>query len=136
MAKGKHSADGGSDFFENISIKKGRDGYLEDKNYFEEDDDYYDDDYDYDDDNSLKIKIICIVIAIILIIVVAVLVTRKESDTELENVIENEVIEEVVMDDTYEGYSVLGKIKIDKIGVEKYILDSTEEEALKKGVTK
>ena len=37
---------------------------------------------------------------------------------------------------TYEGYNVLGKIAIEKIGVEQYILDSKEDDALEAGVIK
>ena len=40
------------------------------------------------------------------------------------------------MESSIEGYKVLGKIKIDKIEVEQYILDSTDEKALKAGVGK
>ena len=36
----------------------------------------------------------------------------------------------------YEGYEVLGKIKIEKLNVEQYILNSSDDSALKKGVTK
>ena len=40
------------------------------------------------------------------------------------------------LESQYEGYEVLGKIKINKLNVEQYILNSADEDALEKGVTK
>ncbi len=40
------------------------------------------------------------------------------------------------LEDNYEGFEVLGKIKIDKLNVEQYILNSLENSALDKGVIK
>ena len=40
------------------------------------------------------------------------------------------------MTSEHEGYKVLGQIKIDKLNITQYILDSTEEKALEKGVGK
>lgn len=42
-----------------------------------------------------------------------------------------DVEEESGMIETLEGYSVLGKVKIENLGIDTYILDSTEENALK-----
>ena len=38
------------------------------------------------------------------------------------------------MEETINGYDVLGKIKIEKLGIDTYILDSIESEALKVAV--
>ena len=40
------------------------------------------------------------------------------------------------LEQQHEGYEVLGKIKIEKLNIEQYILNSSDENALKKGVTK
>ncbi len=57
---------------------------------------------------------------------------------------ENKKVEEVVADEeetpkmieTIEGYNVLGKIIIEDLNIEQYILDSIEDEALENGVGK
>lgn len=133
MARGKHSADGGS-FWDSIPSKK--DDY-EEKRYYR--DDSYEEDYDDDDepDYAAKVKVICVIVAVIVIIVAAVLIAKNGIGKKTENTLdENTVEEEPVMEDTYQGYNVLGKIKIEKIGVEQFILDSKDEEALKNGVSK
>ena len=40
------------------------------------------------------------------------------------------------LENTYEGFEVLGKIRIDKLNVEQYILNSRDNAALEEGVTK
>ena len=47
---------------------------------------------------------------------------------------EIEQIDVQTMPSTYEGYSVVGKIKIDSIDVEQYILNSSDDAAYEKGV--
>ena len=59
---------------------------------------------------------------------------NKEKPTETEVAVD--VVEENKLEDTYEGFKVLGKIKIESINVEQYILDSTSDKALKLGVGK
>ena len=59
---------------------------------------------------------------------------NKEKPTETEVAVD--VVEENKLEDTYEGFKVLGKIKIESINVEQYILDSTSDKALKAGVGK
>ena len=54
---------------------------------------------------------------------------NKEEETVAE-------VEEEGMPFQINGYKVLGQIAIEKIGIEQYILDSTEEDALEEGVGK
>jgi LPXTG-site transpeptidase (sortase) family protein len=129
MAKGKHSADGGGYYFDQKNER------IEEKNDINNDE-YYE---EYDDEpNITKIKIICALVAIIVIVGVALFIsTRGSNKDNSENLVQtNTVAEPIAMESTYEGYKVLGKIKIKKLNVEQYILDSTEEEALKKGISK
>lgn len=137
MARGKHSADGGYYFDQKTEELRSRRYEEEPEEDLENDKEYYDDD-EYDDmPDGMKIKIICAAIAVALIIVIAVFVTTRKPKTEnnANNVISN-TVETKVMESTYEGYKVLGKIKIEKLGVEQYILDSTEENALKNGIAR
>lgn len=93
------------------------------------------DKYDeYDEELSLKKKIIIGISILVLIVAVLMLFFLKNDEKE-ENVVENNVIEtNTTLENTYEGYNVLGKIKIEEFGVEQYILDSTSDDALEKGV--
>lgn len=93
------------------------------------------DKYDeYDEELSLKKKIIIGISVFVLIVAVLMLFFLKNDEKE-ENVVENNVIEtNTTLENTYEGYNVLGKIKIEEFGVEQYILDSTSDDALEKGV--
>mgnify|MGYP003292487220 CR=1 FL=1 len=93
------------------------------------------DKYDeYDEELSLKKKIIIGISVLVLIVAVLMLFFLKNDEKE-ENVVENNVIEtNTTLENTYEGYNVLGKIKIEEFGVEQYILDSTSDDALEKGV--
>lgn len=98
-----------------------------------------DDSFEFDFSFFKKINWIKILIFITIAIVVAgaIYVAKRVIDSKkVEPVINEPVIEEPKLEEVYEGYSVLGKIKIDKINVEQYILDSKEDEALEKGVTK
>lgn len=61
---------------------------------------------------------------------------KTTTDSKPANTVEMEVVEEAKLDDTYEGFKVLGKIKIEDIEVEQYILDSTGDKALNVGVGK
>ncbi len=107
--------------------------------------DNQDDSDDYDEDDGFvnglhkattAVKILIVITAIVVIIggilVVRKIFSPKPEKTETE---QTEVVEKK-MESSIEGYKVLGKIKIDKIEVEQYILDSTDEKALKAGVGK
>ena len=47
-----------------------------------------------------------------------------------------EIVDISDLPDKYQGYTVVGKLVIDKLGVTQKILDTTADEALKLGVTK
>lgn len=95
---------------------------------------------------SGKKKLVFFLVIIIILIIPAIY--WKENKNIVENTITNvepnyEVTEENMTEivdadipDTMGDYSVLGKIVIDKIGVEKNILDQTTDESLKLSVTK
>lgn len=68
-----------------------------------------------------------VILAIIVGMIIFVNLNHKE---------ENEVTPTSASEAKNEKYTMLGKIKIDKIGVEQPILDTREDEALEKGVIK
>lgn len=108
MARGKHSADSKYSF-----------------------DSKYD---DYEEGLSVKKKIIIGISVIILIAAVAMLIflDGEEKENNIEET--NQVEVATTLENTYEGYNVLGKLKIEEFGIEQYILDSTTDDALQKGV--
>lgn len=132
MAKGKHSADGGYIFDDKVERK-----YTSREE--EEREEYLDNTLDYEEDdepNYEKIRIVCgIVIGLIIIGIAAFVATKDFKGKTVENVVAN-TVETNTMESTYENYVVLGKIKIEKIGLEQYILDSKEEDAMKKGIVR
>ncbi len=98
----------------------------------------YEYDYqDYDDD-GLKKKIIIIAVILVVLALVAYLVFFKGKNSTEEIPVEEETTEVVQekMVPSISGFTVLGKIDIDSIGVEQYILNSTSNEALDVGVGK
>lgn len=96
----------------------------------------YDQD-DYEEEGISKKKVIIILCIIILIIVIGVIIFKVLENRKEEPIVENTPVEvENKMIETYAGYDVLGKIVIEDLGVEQYILDSTEDEALENGVIK
>lgn len=106
-------------------------------NYAKFKDNDFDEDYYDDEDRSRRKAIICICIIIVaLILAIAGFVAYRMFESKKEDTNTPEEVVEDKMIATYEGYDVLGKIKIDKLGVEQYILDSTEDKALEKGVGK
>lgn len=118
--------------------KESQNNYIEEQfNYAKFKDNDFDDYYD-DEDKSRKKAIICICIVIVILIlaVAGIVVYRMFGNKNEETNIQNEVVEDNKMIATYEGFDVLGKIKIDKLNVEQYILDSTEDKALEKAVGK
>ncbi len=96
---------------------------------------------DYEDEEMGKRKIILIIGAVIAVVAIVAfgIICVKNANENKENIANNTVdssaIEETMIA-TYEGYNVLGKIAIEKIGVEQYILDSKEDDALEAGVIK
>ena len=64
-------------------------------------------------------------------------VAVEQPENEIDNTIEPNVQQIAVdMPEEMKGYSVIGKIVIEKIGLEKYILNKTTKESLKESVTK
>ncbi len=96
--------------------------------------------YDYQDydDSGLKKKIIIIAVILVVLALVVYLVFFKGKNSTEEIPVEEETTEVVQekMVPSISGFTVLGKIDIDSIGVEQYILNSTSNEALDVGVGK
>lgn len=81
---------------------------------------------------------ILVVFTILFVIVGSIMAVRIVLKNNEQEPTPTEPVSGVVptLEEQYEGYEVLGKIKIDKLNVEQYILNSSEESALEKGVTK
>ena len=98
--------------------------------------------YDFSGTNNIKksISAIKVLIAVtgLVVIVGGAFAIKTIIDNKKQKEPEVELVSSVVstLPEQYEGYDVLGKIVIDKINVEQYILDSSEDNALQKGVTK
>ena len=96
---------------------------------------------DYEDEEMGKRKIILIigvVVAVVAIVAFGIICVKNANENKeniANNTVDSSAIEETMIA-TYEGYNVLGKIAIEKIGVEQYILDSKEDNALEAGVIK
>ena len=96
---------------------------------------------DYEDEEMGKRKIILIigvVVAVVAIVAFGIICVKNANENKeniANNTVDSSAIEETMIA-TYEGYNVLGKIAIEKIGVEQYILDSKEDDALEAGVIK
>lgn len=106
----------------------------------EEYDDEYDNDDDYyDDEPEINYKkIIIVVISIIVIIAIAfgiykLVFANKEESTEDD---QTSQMSEENMPTSIAGYKVLGQVIIKDLGVEQYILNLAEDNALKNGVVK
>lgn len=97
--------------------------------------------FDWEQIPLKKIAIIALVIAIVILLVVFIVHTvskRKELDqanAEAKNEVKQEEVEDS-MPKEYEGYSVLGQLVIEKIGLDKYIVDSKEDNAMAKAPAK
>jgi len=95
-----------------------------------------DEEFDMD---SIPYKKILIIIGIIIVVIGAIcgvyfgVKAYIEKDNEEET---SAVVEEEIMPVAIEGYPVLGQLLIEKLEVEQYILDSTEDKALENGVVK
>lgn len=94
--------------------------------------------FDWDQIPFKKIAIIVLVIALVIIVAVFAVHTvnkRKEEETNAEtNTVEEEVADN--MPKQYEGYDILGELVIEKIGLDTYIVDSTEDDAMAKAPAK
>lgn len=98
--------------------------------------------YDFSGTKNIKksistIKVLIAVTGLVVIVggafaIKTIIENKKQKEPEVEPV--SSVVS--TLPEQYEGYDVLGKIVIDKINVEQYILDSSEDNALQKGVTK
>ncbi len=102
----------------------------------------YEYDYqDYEDESNIKnIKKILIIIAIVLVVAAVafyLLFIKGKNNTD-ELPVEEETTEVVQekMISSLSGFTVLGKLDIEAINVEQYILNSTSDEALNSGVGK
>lgn len=98
---------------------------------------------DYEDEYDEPIldykKVIISIVVIIVIFALAFGIYKLVSANKEETLpIEDDVaqIEEEKMPSTISGYKVLGQVIIENLSVEQYILDSTEDNALKNGVVK
>ena len=129
MAPGKHSADS-KDYYEsdyNYSQNSYETNYQRQEDY---EDNY--DDADYEEGFGRRKAIILGVIIGILVVVVAIIgINSKKQENIAANKVESETSGLI---EKHNGYDVLGKILIEKIGVDQYILDSTEDNALESGV--
>ena len=92
-------------------------------------------DYDEDDGGFKKILIFIIILLVVAAVSFYLLFFRKSNEPE-EVPVEEEVVEQVEekMTSSVAGFTVLGKINIESIGIEQYILDSATNEALENGV--
>ena len=92
-----------------------------------------------------KVDPILIFIIVTIVIVIAGFITlfvmglkngKVAEEKPVTNEVSMNVVEEKKLEDTYEGFKVLWKIKIESLNVEQYILDSTSDKALEIGVGK
>ena len=88
--------------------------------------------------NYKKIFItIFIIILVIAIIIGVIFFVKNRKKEDVEEVVETvEEVDESKLPKTYEGYDVLGQLVIEKIDLENYILDSTENDAMDKAPVK
>ena len=104
-------------------------------NFNNNNDDYYD-----DDDEGIDIVKTLIVMAIVLLIAGGMIYyfkfykPSKEASKTPTNTVDTQISNTLISD--ISGYSVLGKIKIDSLNVDQYILNSSEIDALNNGVGK
>lgn len=90
--------------------------------------------FDFGELNWKKIGIVAGIIAVVIAVVCfSVHMVNKRGETKEVNAGNENKVEEPVaqgMQAVYKGYPVLGQLYIDKIGVEQYILDSTDNAAM------
>lgn len=95
--------------------------------------------FDWDQIPFKKIAIIVLIIALVIIAAVFTVHTVNKRKAEKTNAETNTTAEENVEDNMpkqYEGYNVLGELVIEKINLDKYIVDSKEDDAMAKAPAK
>lgn len=133
MGRGKHSAYGGEDYSFNSNYESRFEAQSESKF----DQKLEDNEVSFLDDDGVSKKKVIIIISIILVIIIAIFAIYKIFFNKQEDTITQEpAVTEEKMAASVAGYQVLGKIIIKDLNVEQYILNSTDEEALKNGVGK
>lgn len=101
-----------------------------------------DEEFDFGSIPWKKIGIVLIVIIAIIAFVCGIYFgvktyqKKKQEELEKQKMLESQEPDKDKMPIEIEGYKVLGKIVIDKIEIDEYILDSFEDKALEKGVRK
>ena len=94
-----------------------------------------------------KWRFLFLLLVVIIIIGIAFYVSRQKKDniSQIDNVSQEDIIiessQQVVenvklMPETLKGYTIVGKLQIEKIDVDKYILGKTNDESLEVSVTK
>lgn len=91
---------------------------------------------DYFDDKEFNYKKVSIIVGIIAILIIAVVLIYKFFINNSQPETEKPKVETPKMSESIEGYKVLGKIVINDLNIEQYILDSTEAKSLQNGVGK
>lgn len=140
MGRGKHAGNprdfeiDSSDYTNNSYEEKISNNFGDNANMNNDYSDYYD-----EDEQEVDYKKVFIIVASVLAIVMVgfllykFVFTKSEEPEEPTTPVEN--VEEKMIT-TLDGYDVLGKVVIEKINIEQYILDSIEEKALEKGIGK
>lgn len=88
------------------------------------------------------VQVVCIILAVITFIACAILIlnTMKNNtgviSTSANDNLPNNAQENSIMPNKVGNFKVLGKLVIDKVNLEQYILEKTNEESLKLGLTK
>jgi LPXTG-site transpeptidase (sortase) family protein len=107
--------------------------------YYDEDDDEdeEDDDEYWDDEREINYKKIAIILGIIVVIaVLGVFIYKNVTAKKTDKVESTQSEVQETLPAKVGEYTVLGKIIIKDIGVEQYILNSAEDDALEKGISK
>lgn len=122
-----------SNFEENENYKT---SYLEnnESKYEDKYEDKYDSNFWDEEEREFNYKKLLIVIAIIAVIIIAGVLIKKFAFDKKKNTNTTPVVSTPTMSENIAGYKVLGQIKISKLNIEQYILDSTDDTALKNGV--
>ena len=99
----------------------------------------YESDYEYDysdfDGGSKKIIIIFVILLVIAVVAIYFMFFRNSKKEEVpEENTTSQVVERMIS--SLSGFKVIGELKIDSLGIKQYILNSTSDEALEKGVGK